>query len=116
MAAYVERGRYAYGTDTIWWPGSGTTSFNNTNVGLLTGTPNDGAYITVYMDMDTRSLGYLTGTTFDYVFELDDYLHISFPTGTNQLALGAILIRSDALSVGWDDFVDLRPIISRPKP
>lgn len=112
MAAYVEKGMYAYAEHFHWWPGSGTVSFNDTNA-FITGGINYGSMMTVFLDMNAGAIGYLTGTPFDYAFENDYYKHVVFPTGTNQLPVGAILVKKGAALFGWDEILDLRVFFGR---
>jgi len=108
MSGWVEADWYQWNDEYKYFPGTGTVSF-------MPAVPATGLsrFISVYIDGDTNTLGYLTGTTFDSMYPPVDITSlIPLPTPTQGVPSGAVLLHSTTTQLSWPSFYDTRALLS----
>ena len=104
MYAYVESDFYTW-KDTITYFQGGNTA----DLTLSKPTGSVSRWITIYLNGETNSLGYVTGTDFSITyFSPDTVPYIPEVDPTIGIALASVLLKSNTTAVSWDNIYDLR--------
>jgi hypothetical protein len=106
MSVYVQSDFYLDDTIQRWWPGSGTVSFAS-----LRPADHRKRFVSIWLDSQLGNLYYLTGTPFVSVPLITSYLpYIPLADMTRYIPIGAVLLLSGTVALGYSDFLDLRHI------
>lgn len=107
MTAYVEGDYYVWNNEIVYF--SGTTTADLTPL-----KPTDGKsrYVTIYLDGNTNSLGYKTGTLFSKNFFFGNTADIPEVLPQEGLQLATVYLVSGTYQLSWDNIYDVRNFLN----
>lgn len=106
-AIYIEPDYYYWNGAFRYWPGSGTQ--NLIDPAYLPTGAHHGRFVTVYLEGDSGTLGYLSGDEYDLVFPPDDpTTFIPVPAPDVGIPIAAVQLTTGTNRIGWHEIYDLR--------